>query len=249
MARFHVVLLCALIGTMLVHASSRKVPSASHDAAHHDQKLEHASAPIEKQVFEHANAVSPASGSVGVGEKKNFIYGGVGGFAGVGGYAGVAGLPVLGGGIGKFGGIGGAAGIGSLGGLGGLGGGAGGLGGLGGGAGGIGGAGGGLGGAGGVACFGFGAFHVPGIWVSDPYGLTGKVQSVNPAWGVEGFDPFAPGGIASHHIAAGTLGILAGLFHLSAFRGVLYPYERSFHKSIFKKIKKYISHCPMLVTA
>ncbi|KAL5696972.1 hypothetical protein ACHQM5_031179 [Ranunculus cassubicifolius] len=70
-----------------------------------------------------------------------------------------------------------------------------------------------------LACFGFGAFHVtglygPGIWVSDPYGLTGKVQSVNPAWGVEGFDPFVPGGIASHHIAAGTLGILAGLFHL-----------------------------------
>ncbi|WOH07456.1 hypothetical protein DCAR_0726886 [Daucus carota subsp. sativus] len=72
----------------------------------------------------------------------------------------------------------------------------------------------------GLACFGFGAFHVtglygPGIWVSDPYGLTGKVQSVNPAWGVEGFDPFVPGGIASHHIAAGTSGILAGLFHLS----------------------------------
>ncbi|MFS7946330.1 Photosystem II CP47 reaction center protein [Helianthus anomalus] len=40
----------------------------------------------------------------------------------------------------------------------------------------------------GLACFGFGAFHVtglygPGIWVSDPYGLTGKVQSVNPSWG------------------------------------------------------------------
>ncbi|KAL1119797.1 hypothetical protein V6Z11_D01G126400 [Gossypium hirsutum] len=72
----------------------------------------------------------------------------------------------------------------------------------------------------GVACFGFGAFHVtrlygPGIWVSDPYGLTGKVQPVNPAWGVEGFDPFVPRGIASHHIAARTLGILAGLFHLS----------------------------------
>ncbi|CAN0898400.1 Photosystem II CP47 reaction center protein [Linum grandiflorum] len=35
----------------------------------------------------------------------------------------------------------------------------------------------------GVACFGFGAFHVtglygPGIWVSDPYGLTGKVQAL-----------------------------------------------------------------------
>ncbi|KAJ0009902.1 hypothetical protein Pint_33162 [Pistacia integerrima] len=70
----------------------------------------------------------------------------------------------------------------------------------------------------GVACFGFGTFHVirlygPGIWVSDPYGLIRKVQAVNPAWGVEGFDPFLPGGIASHHIAVGTLGILAGLFH------------------------------------
>ncbi|KAM3359069.1 hypothetical protein P3S68_022002 [Capsicum galapagoense] len=32
---------------------------------------------------------------------------------------------------------------------------------------------------------------------------------------MEGFDPFVPGGIASHHIAAGTLGILAGQFHLS----------------------------------
>ncbi|KAJ3668508.1 hypothetical protein LUZ60_018132 [Juncus effusus] len=42
-----------------------------------------------------------------------------------------------------------------------------------------------------------------------------KSTSCNPVWGVEGFDPFAPGGIASHHIAAGTLGILAGLFHLS----------------------------------
>ncbi|KAF6136710.1 hypothetical protein GIB67_018713 [Kingdonia uniflora] len=51
--------------------------------------------------------------------------------------------------------------------------------------------------------------------VSDPYGLTGKVQSINLVWGVEGFDPFVLGGITSHHIAAGTLGILAGLFHLS----------------------------------
>ncbi|PHT34497.1 Photosystem II CP47 reaction center protein [Capsicum baccatum] len=79
----------------------------------------------------------------------------------------------------------------------------------------------------GVACFGFGAFHVtglygPGIWVSDPYGLMGKVQPVNPAWGVEGFDPFVLGGIASHHIAAGTLGILAGLLHLSVRSPRLY---------------------------
>jgi photosystem II CP47 chlorophyll apoprotein len=51
--------------------------------------------------------------------------------------------------------------------------------------------------------------------VSDPCGLTGKVPAINPVWGAEGFDPFVPGGIASHRIAAGTLGILAGLFHLS----------------------------------
>jgi hypothetical protein len=71
----------------------------------------------------------------------------------------------------------------------------------------------------GLLCFGFGAFHVtglygPGIWVSDPYGLTGSVQPVAPSWGSDGFDPFNPGGIAAHHIAAGILGVLAGLFHL-----------------------------------
>lgn len=71
----------------------------------------------------------------------------------------------------------------------------------------------------GLLCFGFGALHVtglfgPGIWISDPYGITGSVQPIIPAWGAEGFDPFNPGGIASHHIAAGILGILGGLFHL-----------------------------------
>lgn len=71
----------------------------------------------------------------------------------------------------------------------------------------------------GILCFGFGAFHVtglfgPGIWISDPYGLTGSVQPVTPSWGADGFDPYNPGGIPAHHIAAGILGILAGLFHL-----------------------------------
>ncbi|KAL4181132.1 hypothetical protein AMTRI_Chr12g269720 [Amborella trichopoda] len=60
----------------------------------------------------------------------------------------------------------------------------------------------------GVAIFGFGAFHVTGLYA----------QSVNPTWGFEGFDPFVLVGIASHHIATGTLGILAGLFHLSVHR-------------------------------
>jgi len=72
----------------------------------------------------------------------------------------------------------------------------------------------------GLLCFGFGAFHAtglfgPGIWVSDPYGLTGSVQAVAPEWGPAGFDPFNPGGIAAHHIAAGIVGIIAGLFHLT----------------------------------
>ncbi len=72
----------------------------------------------------------------------------------------------------------------------------------------------------GLLCFGFGAFHLtglwgPGMWVSDPYGLTGHVQAVAPEWGPGGFNPFNPGGIVAHHIAAGIVGIIAGLFHLT----------------------------------
>ena len=72
----------------------------------------------------------------------------------------------------------------------------------------------------GLLCFSFGAFHVtglfgPGIWVSDPYGISGSIQPVVPSWGAEGFDPYNVGGVASHHIAAGILGIIAGLFHLT----------------------------------
>ncbi|WP_036484499.1 photosystem II chlorophyll-binding protein CP47 [Myxosarcina sp. GI1] len=72
----------------------------------------------------------------------------------------------------------------------------------------------------GILCFGFGAFHLtglwgPGMWVSDPYGLTGHVEAVAPEWGPAGFNPFNPGGVVAHHIAAGIVGIIAGLFHLS----------------------------------
>ncbi|KAK3187792.1 hypothetical protein Dsin_027353 [Dipteronia sinensis] len=112
----------------------------------------------------HADAPK-AESPTGVDDKKNLIFGGIGGFAGMGGFVGGAGLPLVGGAIGKYGGIGGAAGIGGghgLGGLGGIGGvgGAGGVGGLGGagGAGGLGGAGGagGLGGGAGGAAGGVG---------------------------------------------------------------------------------------------
>jgi len=50
--------------------------------------------------------------------------------------------------------------------------------------------------------------------MGDPYGLTGEVQPVTPSWVAEGFDPYNPGGIPAHHIAAGIVGVLAGLFHL-----------------------------------
>jgi photosystem II CP47 chlorophyll apoprotein len=71
----------------------------------------------------------------------------------------------------------------------------------------------------GLLCFGFGSFHVtgllgPGIWVSDPYGLSGSIENVIPSWGPDGFDPYNPGGVPSHHIAAGIVGILSGVFHL-----------------------------------
>jgi photosystem II CP47 chlorophyll apoprotein len=72
----------------------------------------------------------------------------------------------------------------------------------------------------GLLCFGFGAFHLtglfgPGMWVSDPFGVTGHIEPVAPEWGPAGFNPFNPGGIVAHHIAAGIVGIIAGLFHLS----------------------------------
>jgi photosystem II CP47 chlorophyll apoprotein len=73
----------------------------------------------------------------------------------------------------------------------------------------------------GLLCFGFGAFHLtgifgPGMWVSDPYGLTGHMQGVAPDWGPTGFDPYNPGGVVVHHIAAGIVGIIGGLFHIAA---------------------------------
>ncbi len=72
----------------------------------------------------------------------------------------------------------------------------------------------------GLLCFSFGTFHLsglfsPGMWVSDPYGLTGHIQPVAPVWGPEGFNPFNPGGVVAHHIAAGIVGVIGGIFHLA----------------------------------
>ena len=87
----------------------------------------------------------------------------------------------------------------------------------------------------------FGAFHVtgawgPGIWVSDAYGITGKVQPVAPAWGPEGFNPFNPSGVASHHIAAGNLRFL------QVFSILLYVHLKDYTELyVWVTLKQYLS--------
>ncbi|KAL4335927.1 hypothetical protein GQ457_07G016380 [Hibiscus cannabinus] len=99
-----------LVLVVVLHAShARNVPG---DGSMKEQTLQ-----------ADARQADSSKGS-GVDDKKNFVYGGVGGFAGVGGIGGLAGgIPLLGGlgGIGGAAGIGGYTGIGGLGGLGGVG--------------------------------------------------------------------------------------------------------------------------------
>ena len=42
-----------------------------------------------------------------------------------------------------------------------------------------------------------------------------RIKSFNSPWGVEGFNPFNPGGIVANHIAAGLMGIIGGIFHIT----------------------------------
>jgi len=69
----------------------------------------------------------------------------------------------------------------------------------------------------GLLCFGFGAFHLsglfgPGMWVSDPYGLTGSVQPSHRS-GDQLVLTLSWWRRCSY--AAGIVGIIAGLFHLT----------------------------------
>lgn len=78
-------------------------------------------------------------------------------------------------------------------------------------------------------CFGFGAFHLtgawgPGFWMNDKFGLDPHIVYIQPDWGGEGFNPYNMSGIPSHHIAAGTLGLLGGYFHIKTRPG-LYIYN------------------------
>ena len=38
---------------------------------------------------------------------------------------------------------------------------------------------------------------------------------LTPSWGADGFDSYNVQGVASHHIAAGIIGVLGGIFHLT----------------------------------
>nr|YP_003795264.2 photosystem II 47 kDa protein [Chromera velia]ADJ66506.2 photosystem II 47 kDa protein [Chromera velia] len=74
-------------------------------------------------------------------------------------------------------------------------------------------------------CFGFGALHLtgtwgPGVWMNDRFGLNPHLVYVQPEWGGEGFNPFNLSGVPAHHIAAGTLGLLGGYFHLRVRPGL-----------------------------
>eukprot|EP00956_Cyclotella_meneghiniana_P044707 scaffold331504_cov1255-Cyclotella_meneghiniana.AAC.3 len=68
----------------------------------------------------------------------------------------------------------------------------------------------------------------PGIWVSDAYGITGKVQPVAPSWGADGFNPFNPGGIAAHHIAAGTMWYGAAATPIELFGPTRYQWDSGY---------------------
>ena len=53
------------------------------------------------------------------------------------------------------------------------------------------------------------------MWISDAFGLAGQPSTVGYEWGPSAFDAFNPKGLASHHLAAGILGVLGGAFHLT----------------------------------
>ena len=59
----------------------------------------------------------------------------------------------------------------------------------------------------------------PGIWTSDSFGILGSMRFVKPVYSVIGFTPFCYGVLSSHHIVAGFLGIIIGLWHTSSRPG------------------------------
>ncbi|WP_299493466.1 photosystem II chlorophyll-binding protein CP47 [Acaryochloris sp. IP29b_bin.137] len=101
----------------------------------------------------------------------------------------------------------------------------------------------------GIVCFGFGAGHLtgnlgPGMWVSDPYGLTGHVQGVSPDWRPFAFDPYNPTGLVTHHISAGIALIIGGIFHI-----VTRPSERLYNALSMGNVETVLSSSVAFVAA
>ena len=61
---------------------------------------------------------------------------------------------------------------------------------------------------------------------SDSFGIVGSIRCVKPAFNLIGLAAFCYGVISAHHISAGLLGMMAGIWHISSRPGVLFykPY-------------------------
>lgn len=72
-----------------------------------------------------------------------------------------------------------------------------------------------------LACSLFGGLHLtgqygPGMWTTDPAGLLGGTRDLQPVYSVGALSPASYGALASHHITAGSVGTLVGLWHCQA---------------------------------
>jgi photosystem II CP47 chlorophyll apoprotein len=74
-------------------------------------------------------------------------------------------------------------------------------------------------------CLAFGALHVagiagPGIWTQDSFGIAGSVRAVKPVYSLSKLTSQCFGVIPSHHIGAGSLGLIISAWHISTRPGV-----------------------------
>ncbi len=72
-----------------------------------------------------------------------------------------------------------------------------------------------------TACFFFGAGHLtgalgPGFWTTDAFGLVGQARGLKPSFSIAALSGYSFGALAAHHLGAGCLGCLAGLWHIGA---------------------------------
>ena len=70
-------------------------------------------------------------------------------------------------------------------------------------------------------CLFLGTLHLtgirgPGYWTSDSFGIIGSVRLIKPVYSLVGLIPYCYGSMPSHHISSGYLGLIAGLWHISA---------------------------------